>query len=237
MPAFKLTPEGIKQTKTKMLRVVIPIALAAIGAGVVLGVVNTKSDNDPLSILAFLVPAIGLTMFLIFRRAVRAIGSQLESFYLELDDTTIKRCQENIPDVTLSKEEITEIMETSKGDFIIKSPDKSRFIFISRYIEDRDQVKNFLEKLHPIVQKDFQNRLGLAILIIVAGVALATVFGLSENRAVVLVTGFILIVKINLGIILILMSSQVERRLKWRVLIFVLVLIWIVKKMIEYWSM
>ena len=230
MSTFKLTAEGIIATKRIMLKIFIPVMLLAITGGLLIGTLSMDNPQIDWVFLGIFIPLIAGFIIYIIVRSMKNMTNMLESLTIEIEEDYITKSQLNFPDVIIARDQITKIYETHKGDIAIKA-DSHKIIAISRYIENRERVKELLTAFAPIEQEKSKGLLYL-ILLLAAMFGLLGAFYFSENPRVILISGSLLIVSLVSSIIIQFMSKLVSMRIKFASLFLLIVIAGIIQRML-----
>lgn len=192
----------------------LPIVLLALGSGLWIG--GQKADSTtPLIIIAVFLLVI--TMFSI----VRGIQKQKKlwsSYRIILDESSIKKVQDALPDVTIAYGEIVKIME-GPGFGLSVHADSARQIGIPATLEDYDQLRLELSGRHSFESIPQVRTRWMQFSPTVA--VLATIIGflvtfLSSNPYISASAGILLFIGLVVSLVQIGRNPQVAKQMKWQ---------------------
>lgn len=213
MKTFKLKPEGFKEFQQKALTRAIPITLLAALAGVYISSVNESSDSSTVDTLAFLIPfsllILGFGLFLGLKRQ----KDMWLSYELTIDGETIIRTQNNVPTVTIDKNDLQEMLETRQGDILLKTGQRTNMINIPSSVQDRAELLNSLADFGQI-NKQSGNK---SVMILIAGLVslgLMLVFFVSTEPAIIIPSGAILTIGFLWSFFEIQRSKLIDKKVK-----------------------
>lgn len=151
MGSFKLDKAGFKvQEKSILVRSVAIGIIATCGGVFVTTLHQGNASSDTMYILVpMILICIGAGLWIGIRRQ-RKLWATYE---LVINEDTIIRKQNNVPTITISKDEIQYIVETVKGIIAIKTVNTNQIIIVPAGIENREELikalAGFGEIQHP----------------------------------------------------------------------------------------
>lgn len=143
MSSFKIDKAGYKfQERGKAVSLLYIVCGLAAAASIFIPTgepVNTTYGDLHFVVPAFLVcAAIGLW------GSVRRQRKRWDSYELVINEDYITRTQNNVPTITITKDEIQYMVESAKGVVVIKSLRSNQMIIIPAGIANRDELLSVL---------------------------------------------------------------------------------------------
>jgi hypothetical protein len=188
-----------------------PIILLAAGAGIWISStwIARWGDKSYLSSPCFIIVLILVAITLIFSilNGLRKVQRLWASYRLFIDENSIKRLQDGLPDIAIDNGEISKISEAEGRGLLVQSIKPSRQIGIPFTLQDYSEVRSELARRHTIDKTSGTWEKLMPVLTLAAGlltlVAVLITF-LATNRYVIVITGVLLF----LGMIMSLVSIQ-----------------------------
>jgi hypothetical protein len=119
----------------------------------------------------------------------------MESYRLTIEDAVITREQYNTEELTIYFHEVKDIYRNKGGDIFIRGLERTDLIFVSRYVERYDELKNLLSTIRPIADKSSEPQLQkLRPLITLFGFVFMIISFASWNKVLVAITGTLAVV-------------------------------------------
>ena len=149
----------------------------------------------------------------------------LMSYSVTISDNEITREQMKTPPLTISFMEIKEIVKFEKGSFVVKGASRTDIIHIPTWIEDREELEEYLQALAPIkvhTKDPWHVKYRWVLSILVLGMMLA--FYLLDNKIIVGICGVALVGLVIWAIYFVLTSKNIPVSGKRRVWIYFLIL-------------
>ena len=149
--AYRFPSDIIEQLAKPIQRVYFFLLVIAL-IGLLLHIVNSFLISE-FNLVLFLIFAFvyGIMAYIGFRNA-RYYYQQMSSFEIEIDDEFIKCRQFSQPEIKLHKDDITELQEiVPTGNLIIKASRKEDTIYISKLVENHQELKKELEAWGQII--------------------------------------------------------------------------------------
>jgi len=191
MKTFKLDPCGFKEIRQKTLLRTIPIAVLAALAGLYISSVNQNTGTSSLDTLPIVIPIMIVALCFGIFSGLKRQKDMWDTYELTIDGETISRTQNNVPTVTIKKDDLQEIVESPQGHILLKTGNRTNLINIPSSVQDRDELLNTLAGFGQI-NKEVGNKSNLTLFISLAGIGLMLVFFVSKDKSIILLTGTIL---------------------------------------------
>lgn len=215
MEQFKIKPGGFKEIRKTLLVKIVPILL--LGSFGVLAMVhfNMKEEQSDVNVLLFLIPFILVSGAFGLYRSMNTQKKIFESYCLTLDNNSITREQHNTPTITISNEEISEIIKNSNGSITIKGKSKVNVIGVPPQIEDYTRLEKLLTEIKQISTKTKEPFLQkYMILFSLLGMGLMATFQISSNKIIVGVSGLVLLIFMGYSFFAIQRSKNIDNKTK-----------------------
>ncbi len=223
---FTIKEEGFKEIKKETLRKNLPTFIFSSLIGIFF-VFYTSTDTQN-SIYALVLPIVVLLVILPFSlsRGIEKHIRLLRTYKLILEPEAIVREQKNATTIRIKNTDITEIIRTPTGGFIIKGRSKQDVITVPKQVNNYDEVERILLQTRPIttqVKIHAIQKYG-SVLSVVTISLLVAVYG-SDNKVVVGVCGILSLLLLTVAFIEILTNEQLDKKTKltaWYVLIIII---------------
>ncbi|OQP60385.1 hypothetical protein A3860_33955 [Niastella vici] len=236
MHSFKISPDGYKQVRKKILLLSLPAALIVFFVANISSWLNISSRNTvslPASFyLTMLIPVlvfIAVIAFGVYRSLAR-VKKMFDSYELLITDKLISREQLNTPTVSIYLSEVQEIIRHKNGSYIIKGARANDLIMVPKQIENREQLEVVLDQIKPIATKGkAANQLRAQALLNLAALVLMLCVFNFDNKIIVAVAGILCIGLSIFNFIRIQKSKNVDyrtKRIRWINLLALLVVIY-----------
>jgi hypothetical protein len=215
MREYKLSPQFFSQITKRILIVGLPIMLLALAGGLWIG------GQEAQSITPFLI-IVPLFLIILTFSIVRGINKQKRnwsSYRVILDESSIKRVQTGLPEVTIEYGDISKIVESTGVGLVILGSTPSRQISVPATLEDYSQFSLELSSRHsfeniPVAQTKWMqfspSLVGLATI-----VAFVITF-ISSNPYIGAITGILLFGGLTVSLVQIQRNSQITKQVKWQ---------------------
>ncbi|OMH21637.1 hypothetical protein AC231_14470 [Clostridium pasteurianum] len=143
MKTYKLSPEGLNKSISKILLRIIPLSLL-----VLVAVLYMNSANNSTSITTFfiIVILIAVVLTISIQRGLKNQKESLLSYELVISDNSIVKKQLSLPTIEIEYSDIITIEEITYKGLIIKTKDKYKVIGIPYYLIGYEEVKNTLSQ-------------------------------------------------------------------------------------------
>jgi hypothetical protein len=209
MSEHRLTPEGIRKARRIALR--RTVMLFVIVAGFIFYFAFSKSGS-----LGFAFVMAGLMMLMLAFSAYRSqklAAAKLASYVVFLDDERIRCVITGMPDIEVTRSDVTAIEERRPGGLAVYGRERRNFVGIN---DDMDGYAAIRDQL--LQWRSFDERKPASFLIaIVATILTVTAFGvtiLSHDRMVVASVGSGLVIALIVCAVMVLRSPHVDRKTK-----------------------
>jgi hypothetical protein len=220
MQQFKITPDGFKKIRKRLLLRVIPLMLVAVTVGIFIASQNQSADALSLIIA---IPFIAAAVIFGLYRGINRQKDLYESYILTLTDNLVRREQLNTPTISIYYNDIQEITKSNNGNFVIKGPDAKNPINVSAQIDNYVLLENELNQIKPITIKSSDSPLQkYQFLFVLLTLALMTSVYLVSNKIVASVSGVSLIGILSWSLVSIRTNKNIDvktKRAGWVVLI------------------
>lgn len=147
------------------------------------------------------------------RKQLRQKRAAWESLRISLDESTLSRHAEGIPDLALPLEEVSGIQEGSLG-LTVRGRDRQEVVFIPAGLVDYARVRTRLEGLREIEPSSTSLRVAGSLLIFAGMVATTLAFVFSQSPLVVAPTGALILALVVYSFVELGRSRLVDWRLK-----------------------
>ncbi len=187
MKTYTLSPQGISRIRRRFLqRMSLFLGIICLAVvGVNLWVIP---NNGMTATIASIIVCIGVMTFALLR--VLSQNKEIwESIRIEITDEYIARSQVRIPQIRITRQEITSIEERD-GGICIRTDDESKTLFIPSDLDENDyqEIRNKLSSWIAIQPKSQKAKTQNAILLVLLIVGFGILF-LSWSLWVVLLAG------------------------------------------------
>ena len=220
MQQFKITPDGFKEIKKRLLLRVIPLMLVAVTVGIFITSQNQSADALSLIIA---IPFIAAAVIFGLYRGINRQKDLYESYTLILTDNLVRREQLNTPTISIYYNDIQEIIKSNNGNFVIKGPDAKNPITVSAQIDNYVLLENELNQIKPITVKSSDSPVQkFQFLFVILTLALMASVYLVSNKIVVFISGASVIGILLWSLVRIHTNKNIDvktKRASWLVLI------------------
>lgn len=228
MQQFKISQSGIKEIQKKaLIRTIFLMSLMLIFAAIISSV-NTGGKAGDVNILPIIIPLFAIVFGVSIYIGLKKSKKLLESYILTVTSNLIIREQFNTPTVSIYVNELKEIVQKG-GNLAIKGKDSEDIIYVSRYIENYDQLEIRLKEIIPIVSnnsKPFYEKYR-SLLPVLSVVLMLGVYAV-DNKLIVTICGVIVSVQLILSFKKIQKSKNIDEKTRrstwWIILVLVSVI-------------
>lgn len=235
MKTYKLSPEGLNKSISKILLRIIPLSLL-----VLVAVLYMNSANNSTSITTFFIIVILIAVVLLTISIQRGLKNQKESllsYELVISDNSIVKKQLSLPTIEIEYSDIITIEEITYKGLIIKTKDKYKVIGIPYYLIGYEEVKNTLSQYADIKKSTTPSLIKTSQYVLPILVVLALIIIIkSNNKYLVLPFGTAYILLSLWFIIEIFRNTQLNSKLKQKYLFLIFPLLAVILKMIIIFS-
>jgi Ca2+/Na+ antiporter len=244
MNVFKTQPEGFAIIRKQALTRFIPVML--LGVIVVLAANYSTTDNrfDTDTVL-FTIPIMLVAVGIGIYNGLKKRRKLFDSFSVAINEDTISRTQEDTPELSLNRLEISSISKDSSGIITIRGMSAYDIIQIPAGMERGDELEAALLRIMPFSeasQLSLLERFGWITGVV--AILLMMVMRFVENKAVVIVAGVALIALLIWGFVKAWRNKNIPERYKrsiWIMLLLIAAVIMaILMKLgwvIDFWQM
>lgn len=233
MDYYHLNAEKVeKQAKKYLYWRSIPLMTIAMASGIII-VGQNQSDAGVL----YFIGGLTVSIFLFFgiRGAKKRIPQIINSFCLEIDVDQLVIAQFNLPKISISKNEISKLIENRRG-VIIKGKGIKPLALIPNTLQDYSLLKEQLQEWRRIetITKTEQIKQyfwsSLPFVMITGFLA----FFFAENALIVILLGLILTIAIIAILVQIQTSKHIETTMKRKMWLILLILIPITLRILSF---
>jgi hypothetical protein len=209
-PTYKLTDAFFAHLRLRVLLLVIPLVLLAVGGGWF----AAGADTDPTTLIPFGL-LVGATVAFSLWRGLRRQLASFRTLRIELTEDSIVRTQENYPPLELRWAEVVGVFETPGKGITVRGRGSEQFLFLPRTLERFEDLRERVNALRPLEVRA-SSRQGYLVLVaaVVTVLVVLVVLARAQTPAYVLPAGTLLIVGMVVCDRLIRRSQHVDERLK-----------------------
>jgi hypothetical protein len=214
METFRTRAGSFSEVRKKMLPLMIGLYTGMFLLVIVLPAISGGPEQRwslvLITLLIFSI-VIGFATWSALKRQRRSF----ESFTLTIDDEKVVREQYNTPTITIYKRDVVRIIRNHNGSFTIVGDNELNAIGIPEQIENYEQLKDNLEQIRRIdikMSKSLAEKLFVPISLVVALLIATT--GITDNANLNVVCSFLIIVIMTSGMVVILVSKNIDKRTK-----------------------
>ncbi|MFY9824289.1 MAG: hypothetical protein WAM82_23135 [Thermoanaerobaculia bacterium] len=208
----------------------VPFAVVAVSLGLFLGLRQSGDWTIAAVMIVLFSGMIGVTV----KKGLQKQMDGFRTFRIVLDDDSITRIQDGLPDITLRGAEIRRIVEVTGRGIGVYGQGMLQQFNIPWEIEGFERLRQRLEQWQPVVSKEPKSYstylIALAVLAPLAGLVVVET---AQSKAVILGVGIpVLVVYAFCGVVMF-RSPNVDKRSRkvaWLMLLLILVLV------VKIWS-
>ncbi len=141
MKIYKLKVDSFEEKKKEILKRGIIISIISIFIGFTISIINSGFDWK---VFLIMIPIAVIAMSFGVKRGLKLQKEAWESYELKYDLDTITKSQIRTKDISIQKSEILEIEENKNG-VLVKSHNKSNFIFIPKELENFNELIDIIK--------------------------------------------------------------------------------------------
>ncbi|MBI1287064.1 MAG: hypothetical protein GC178_05740 [Flavobacteriales bacterium] len=192
---FRITPEGLKAINKKLrIRSVIVSSMAVVGGILLVEFGGNVPKNQGLVGFApyfLVVLVLGFTLYRTWSKQAKLFSLYL----LRVEDDQLIREMGDMPVRSMRLDDITNIVKRKNGDLIVNGVSAADKIWIPAQLERINEVEEFLQRTVPFAPSSRTFDLGImpVLLASVGMIAVMGTFFVSTNKAVVSLTGLLLL--------------------------------------------
>jgi hypothetical protein len=149
--------------------------------------------------------------------------SSTTSFSLIIEKDIVKRTQNGLKEITITKAEITKIEKDIKGNINIHTSSKSQMIKIPHIVIKRDELESLLNEIMPIVIKTSSKKEKIIKIGSYSGIVFFLLFTITTNAKYAFILGILSILIFTISIISILFNKNVNKKIKLTLILFIFV--------------
>lgn len=232
MKTYKLDPEGFKEIKAAALKRTISIGVIAASAGLYISTLNQSDEVSTLDTLPFVIPIVLFALILGLFKGLKRQKDQWNTYELTVDEDSVIRTQKNVATLKIHKNDLLEIEESPKGNLILKTDQKTKWINIPSSILEREELLDSIKAFGPI-QQGKENKGKWTGLISLVTLGLMVIFFTNHEKSILIPSGIILILGLLGSFIGIQRSKNIDKKTKRAAYLIFLVLFSIVGRMIS----
>jgi hypothetical protein len=222
MKAFTPRPDSFieiqKKTVPKMLAIFGGLFLIAVVVPALVKDDPNRWSSMPVIFFAF----VAITGFALYTTLQRQRKS-FETYRLTIDDEKLIREQFNTPSITIFKKDVLEIIKNANGSFTVIGPNSLNAIGIPAQIDNYHELERSLLEIKILrVKTDESIAEKLFVPVSLSGAVLIAVTTLTKNPTVNLVCSLLIVMIMLGGMLVILMTRNIDKRTKRLSLIFLI---------------
>jgi hypothetical protein len=215
MREYKLSSEFFSQMTKRIWTVVVPIALLALAGGLWMGGQEARSSAPLLVMGLFLLIVMAFSIL----SGIRKQKKLWSSYRIILDEDSIKKIQDGLPDVTITFGEIVKIMEAAGLGLSVHAVDPPRQIGVPATLEDYDGFRLALSDRHsfenvPQARTRWAQFLPWAVGLGTIGGFLVTF--LSKNPYISAIAGILLFIGLVISLVQIQRNPEARKQMRWQ---------------------
>jgi hypothetical protein len=214
MYEYRLSPLFFSQMRRRIWTISLPIILFALLGGIWVGG-QTAQSATPFLII---VPLFLIVLIFSFVRGMKQQQKYWSSYCLILDETSIKKVQDGLPEITIGYGEITKITESTRIGLAIQALSPPRQIIVPATLDDYSQLRSDLASRHPFESAP-ETRAKWAqlspLIVVLATIILFIVTFVSASPYVSAITGILLFTVLAASFVSIQRNTQVTKIQKW----------------------
>jgi hypothetical protein len=225
MQVFKTRPDGFREVQRK----VIPRMIGIFGglfllAVVVPGLFGRGQTRWDLIAILFLMFAV--VMGFVSRAAIRRQRRSFETYRLTVDDEKLVREQFNTPVITIFKRDIVRIIRNADGGFTVFGENELDAIGIPSQVDRYAQLEKELQRIRTVQVKTTASvEEKIFVPLSLSGGLFIAITSMTANKTVELVCSFLIVLLMGAGMVIILMTKNIDKRTKRLSWIFVIPII------------
>ncbi len=217
MKTYRLTSRFVKQMEVRLI-ILYSIMIVIILPIIMYITIKNQQPNPNTSYIPLITVSLFLVIALLYA-ANRNIKFQRKfwiSYQITIDGEILKKTQNGVTDITLSRNELTKITEVEGQNLRIQLPKSSQQFVIPHAIENYDEIRSILAGWHPIEVKTSGNKLKSVFTIITIALAIGLIAGafFGKNPYFVAVCTGISIIILIVSHISIQINPNMPKRLK-----------------------
>ncbi len=229
MYQFEIRKDCIKEVRKVTLIKAIVISLFFFG-----GISYSYFQNPNIYVLLLITTImLGVTISGYYK-SVKLQMILYDSYILTIDSESIKREQDDTPDVIIKTSDISRIIKNRNGSYSIKGNSRGNTIEVPSYIEDYEGLENVLSGIQPISKKK-----GIQFEDLIIILTLCSFVGIYMSRDKIIIAACAAIVFIVYGYSFFLnqknqnINSESKKRIFWIGIIFTIFFIKTVYKQLS----
>ncbi|WP_026038371.1 hypothetical protein [Clostridium arbusti] len=234
MKTYKVSPEGLNKSISKILLRIIPLCILVLAAVLYMSSGDNLTSTSTL-LIVFILIIVVLTISI--QKSLKKQKESLLSYELIVSDNSIVKKQLSLPTIEIAYSDITGMEEITYKGLIIRTNDKSKAIGIPYYLIDYEEVKNTLSQYGDIKKNTSTSLIKISQYVLPIFVILALIIVIkSNNRYLILPFGTAYILFSLWFIIEIFRNKQITSKLKQKYLFLIFPLLAVILKMIFIFS-
>jgi hypothetical protein len=222
MEQFKIKQGGFKEIRKTLLIITVPLLLIITFGVLAIFYFTMKDEQRDVNVLLLLIPFTLVTGAFGLYPSMNRQKKIFESYSLTLDNNSITREQHNTPTITISNEEISEIIKNSNGSITIKGNSKVNVIGVPPQIDDYKKLEELLNEIKQISTKTKESFPQKYIMLFsLLGMGLMATFQISNIKIIVGISGLVLLTFLGYSFFAIQRSKNIDNKTKrgrWMIL-------------------
>ena len=213
MKIYRVDPSKAQVNTKQVLLRTIPLMLLLMLAGFYVTETVGQQESSVYSIILTLILcsiAGGAGIFI----AIKKMNRGLQSYELIIDENAIIRKQHNTPNISLSREQINQIVEASNGAMVIKTKNIHESIIIPQNIMEREDLYNTLSSFSVITPAPNTSPMLYVVLTLIGCFAMFVALFVSSNPIIIITSGVLVISFLVWSLFMIQKSKIVDKQIK-----------------------
>lgn len=220
---YKIKTDGFKEIQKKIILTTVPMSLIAVSVGVYISTVNTKSNENDINVLPFIIPLLICLLGYGLYKSIKRQKIIFESYRLVINEEHISREQFNTSIITIPLMQIASITKYKNGTIIIIGKNKGDTIVVPTQVENYDEIEQKLDTINPIKAIEKVNILQKnSRLFGFATIALMLCVYTLENKIIIGISGSVLVCFLIWGFITLRKNKNIDNKTKkglWWILV------------------
>jgi hypothetical protein len=153
MQQFKIRPGGFEEVRKKTLIRMIPFVIIIVIMAIVINTIIRKKEEADINILPFALPVLVFVLSSGVYSGISRLKKLLESYTLTIGNNLITRQQLNTPTISISFNDVTEIIKNNRNELIIKGKTSRQAIIVPAQIDNYGEIEEVLSKIKTVNTK------------------------------------------------------------------------------------
>jgi uncharacterized protein YsxB (DUF464 family) len=235
MAEYRLIENNKKNLLNKKMLKSLPLIIIAVLAGMGISFFQIAQSYNSHIFLIVILPTLlicaGAT-FIGLKFGLKIYKENHLDVVFSIEDSFLKIIRKGRDIISASKEEINKIEEYNDETIIIFLKNKQKII-LNKNIENYNNMKSELNEFFEISKKDKKPNNSFYTILSLGIIILYIVFCLSADKAIVILSGVLVVGIVIFSIVKTLLDKSVDKRIKIMFLIAIILLADIIKRIIE----